>query len=320
LNSLTCRRRRVKCDEGLPECKNCKRVQRDCSYPEDKSTSRRPRTLSARKSRETSETQAGTEPNTLPISENPAPSSGPEAPVASADPTASWLPFPTEQWNEPINVLPDESFFLDDSLFTFGDAMSNNFGPVEWYDLLAEDFQGQTQNSRWDFDITSLSRRQSPRQSLIPVPPGVTFEEADPRPLPIVQKPWNTEKSIELKREEVIHFEHFINVVAPILDLFDPGKHFANVVPHLALHNVGLLKSLLAVGACHMSMMEPQPFNCFSEHFTVYSKCQVCHRSNRRAVLLRNAAISFSKFVISGLHDVLRDPSNGYHDQYIRGM
>jgi hypothetical protein len=214
--------------------------------------------LSARKSRETSETQAVTEPNTLPISENPAPSSGPEAPVASADPTASWLPFPTEQWNEPINVLPDESFFLDDSLFTFGDAMSNNFGPVEWYDLLAEDFQGQTQNSRWDFDITSLSRRQSPRQSLIPVPPGVTFEEADPRPLPIVQKPWNTEKSIELKREEVIHFEHFINVVAPILDLFDPGKHFANVVPHLALHNVGLLKSLLAVGACHMSMMEPQ--------------------------------------------------------------
>jgi hypothetical protein len=155
-------------------------------------------------------------------------------------------------------VIPDESFFLDDSLFTFGDAMTNNFGPVEWYDLLAEDFQGQTQNSRWDFDITSLSRRQSPRQSLIPIPPAVTFEEADPRPSPVEQRPWNTERSIKLKREEVVHFEHFINVVAPILDLFDPGKHFANAVPHLALHNVGLLKSLLAVGACHMSMMESQ--------------------------------------------------------------
>jgi hypothetical protein len=162
------------------------------------------------------------------------------------------------QWEAPIAVLPEESFFLDDNLFTFGDTMTNNFGPVEWYDLLAEDFQGQTQNSRWDFDVTSLSRRQSPRQSLAPDTGGITFDDVDARPLPVVQKPWNTESGIELKQEEVVYFEHFINVVAPVLDLFDPGKHFANVVPHLALRNVGLLKSLLAVGACHMSIIQAQ--------------------------------------------------------------
>jgi hypothetical protein len=53
----------------------------------------------------------------------------------------------------------------------------------------------------------------------------------------------------------------YLSVVAPILDLFDPVKHFANVVPHLALHNVGLLKSLLAVGACHMALFQDQDAN-----------------------------------------------------------
>jgi hypothetical protein len=54
----------------------------------------------------------------------------------------------------------------------------------------------------------------------------------------------------------LIFFEHYVNPVAPILDLFDSVKHFAGVVPHLALHNVGLLESFLAVGACHMLLYQ----------------------------------------------------------------
>jgi hypothetical protein len=181
------------------------------------------------------------------------------------DPMQSWLPFQPAS----NNVLPDESFFLDDSLFTFGDTLTPNFGPVEWYDLLAEDainsMQGETQSTRWNFDITSLSRKQTPRQSLVPEVDGVVFDNTDAQPVTtqdIVPKPWNTENKIELKRDELVYFEHFISVVAPILDLFDPGKHFASVVPHLALRNVGLLKSLLAVGACHMSIYLPQSSSC----------------------------------------------------------
>jgi hypothetical protein len=160
-------------------------------------------------------------------------------------------------------VLPDETFFLDDNLFSFNDTLTSDFGPVEWYDLLAEDainnMQGQNQSSRWTFDINTLSRRQSPRQSPIPEPGGIIFDGTeDTQPVAIVQKPWNTESGIELKHEEVVYFEHFITVVAPILDLFDSGKHFATAVPHLALRNVGLLKALLAVGACHMAVLQRQ--------------------------------------------------------------
>ena len=126
------------------------------------------------------------------------------------------------------------------------------------YDLLAEDaissMQGQPQSNRWNFDIASLSRRQSPRQSIALGAGEDPFSNVDVQSVTFPAQPWNTEARIEIKREELIYFEHYVKVVAPILDLFDPEKHFANVVPHLALRNVGLLKSLLAVGACHMSL------------------------------------------------------------------
>jgi hypothetical protein len=126
--------------------------------------------------------------------------------------------------------------------------------------LLAEDainsMQGQPQSNRWNFDISSLSRRQSPRQSLVPDLGGDPFSNVDTQALTIPTQPWNTETRLELKREELIFFEHYVDVVAPILDLFDPAKHFASVVPHLALRNVGLMKSLLAVGACHMDLYQ----------------------------------------------------------------
>lgn len=118
--------------------------------------------------------------------------------------------------------------------------------------------QGQPQNNRRDFDITTLSRRQSPRQSVALEAGDGLFSPVNVQSVAIPTQPWNTETTIELKQEEIIYFEHYVAVVAPILDLFDPDKHFANVVPHLALRNVGLLKSILAVGACHMALFQDQ--------------------------------------------------------------
>jgi hypothetical protein len=118
--------------------------------------------------------------------------------------------------------------------------------------------QGQTHSNRWNFDIASLSRRQSPRQSVAPAAEDDPFGSVNVQTVAIAEQPWNTETRIELKRQELTYFEHYVNEVAPILDLFDPAKHFANVVPHLALHNVGLLKSLLAVGASHMALSQDQ--------------------------------------------------------------
>jgi hypothetical protein len=49
------------------------------------------------------------------------------------DPVPPWIPFSTEQPELPENVIPDDGFFLDDSLFTFGDSLTPNLGPMEWY-------------------------------------------------------------------------------------------------------------------------------------------------------------------------------------------
>ena len=122
-----------------------------------------------------------------------------------------------------------------------------------------ETMQDHSPGNRWNFDYSSLSRRQTPRQSVAPdAEPG---EDDDPATgtQNLTLQPWNSDAQIELKEEELIFFEQYINVIAPILDLFDPLSHFATVVPHLALRNVGLLKSILAVGARHLTLGQTQP-------------------------------------------------------------
>lgn len=54
--------------------------------------------------------------------------------------------------------------------------------------------------------------------------------------------------------DELNLFQHFVNVIGPVLDLFDPSRNFSNLVPRLAVHNAGLLRSLLAVAARHMAL------------------------------------------------------------------
>jgi hypothetical protein len=45
------------------------------------------------------------------------------------DSTHSWIPFNVDPPQGAGTVLPDESFFLDDSLFSFGDTLTPSFGP-----------------------------------------------------------------------------------------------------------------------------------------------------------------------------------------------
>lgn len=114
--------------------------------------------------------------------------------------------------------------------------------------------QDQNPSNRWNFDYASLSRRQTPRQSVGPDAGVDGGDDPAAAARDLLSEPWNTATMIELTDEELVFFEHYINFVAPILDLFDPLNHFASMVPHLALRNVGLLKSILAVGARHLTL------------------------------------------------------------------
>lgn len=43
--------------------------------------------------------------------------------------TQSWIPFDLDPSQGAGTLLPDDSFFLDDSLFSFGDTLTPSFGP-----------------------------------------------------------------------------------------------------------------------------------------------------------------------------------------------
>lgn len=159
-----------------------------------------------------------------------------------------------------------------------------NISPFEWYDLLARDAISNIQRlndtetdnpQRWKFPEIALSGRQSPDPEYpeAPLEQPTRYSEQqqqqqqqhaleqrhDGIDAPLldnrhISEPWNTSSSIELSSTDLTFFRYYIEVVGPILDLFDPARHFNNVVPHLALRNTGLLKSILAVGAKHMSL------------------------------------------------------------------
>lgn len=173
---------------------------------------------------------------------------------------------------------PFASFHADSSSQALTWAASPGSAPFRWYDLVAQDaltyFEKNSLLNRdvnWDFDPRSLSRRPSASHNL----PGDTFgrtlashsANAPQHPLFLshiesdlesrgghVTEPWNLPEPVVLQTEELRYLEHYVQKVAPILDLFDPAKHFGNIVPHMALRNVGLLKALLAVAARHMSL------------------------------------------------------------------
>jgi hypothetical protein len=68
------------------------------------------------------------------------------------------------------------------------------------------------------------------------------------------QQFWQSPEAIQLKDHEYDMFQRFVTGVSLWIDLFDPLKHFSTFVPHLALHNEGLMKAVLAVGARHLSL------------------------------------------------------------------
>ena len=65
---------------------------------------------------------------------------------------------------------------------------------------------------------------------------------------------WQTSEPLRLKDHEFDMFQRFVTGVSIWIDLFDPLKHFSTFVPHLALHNDGLMRAVLALGARHLSI------------------------------------------------------------------
>lgn len=274
--SLTCRKRRVKCDEGRPRCLQCSKSDRDCRYAQPSDVGQADTSVSETAgSREDAVRQAHCSRNSPGLTRGTVDS--------IKESYRDTFPVPTEasvafQLHNSIDIprqddppgtssdgcLPNVNFDFAASPLARSQVSLLNISPFEWYDLLAQDAISQIQRlndasngepRRWHFDERTLSRRQSPAPRCTDAGShtqhGLGVSPVDHG---LVDKPWNTAESIELSPEDVGFFRYYIEVVGPILDLFDQERHFINAVPHLALRNLGLLKAILAVAAKHMSL------------------------------------------------------------------
>ena len=268
---LTCRRRRVKCDEGRPRCANCLKSDRDCEFP----------------SANTHVTESADHPQKSHAVEAKPPAKSVPVPQALSDAslaiqTPSLVDGRDSVLNDAANIWPhflppleplqdiavpqDSPATILSSLLDFDQTnlTANDLAPYGWYDLVAADALADLERHKhFDSELlniteTSLSRRRTPE----PEPNDADQEGPTSRASNAVSpnikasyaEPWNSPVRFTLDGDELAYFDYFINVVGPILDLFDPGDHFSVVVPHLALQNEGLLKSLLAVAARHLAL------------------------------------------------------------------
>ncbi|KAI8654582.1 Zn(2)-C6 fungal-type domain-containing protein [Fusarium keratoplasticum] len=282
---LTCRKRRVKCDEGKPRCVQCSKSDRDCRYAQPSDSGQADQDVSeAAGLRDDIVHEAscsGNSPSATQGTEDaenrPSIEKGYQDTFAGV-PTEASVTFRLHnsidipQDNHPETSsgdgdLPNIDFAFAASPLARSQVSLLNISPFEWYDLLAQDAISQIQRwndtsngePRWNFDERTLSRRQSPAPISTDADSHAHHRHDDILGASLVDhgladKPWNTATSIELSSEDLGFFRYYTEIVGPILDLFDQGRHFTNIVPHLALRNSGLLKAILAVAAKHMSL------------------------------------------------------------------
>ena len=242
---MTCRKRRVKCDEIKTRCGPCTKSDRECTYA---AFSTSPLAAEATAARSGSDASA----------QHPTTGSFTGESIAAITSPATKKSIAGDIDPQLFTNSPELRFDLSPLTIT-ASLPSPNSAPFEWYDLLAEDAVNNIQKHNLGFDSGILSRRQSP----VPETPNIDPELQSPSqpPAPSLE-PWNSPEVIHLSEEELVLFQHFVDYIGPILDLFDSTRQFSTHVPRLAVRNVGLLRSLLAVAARHLALqtdLQPQP-------------------------------------------------------------
>lgn len=123
---------------------------------------------------------------------------------------------------------------------------TTDFASTRWLSLLATD----AANADSGFSLAPSPAPQSPAPEGRPERPELSRHytaTGDPE-----RKTWQLPQDMVLTNHEAILFRHFTERVAGWLDLLDPSMPFGAQATRLALRNVGVMKSLLALAAKHM--------------------------------------------------------------------
>lgn len=238
-HSLTCRKRRVKCDEGKPSCATCFKSERACIY--------------------------ATDPAIVQGTDRSCSVHAPSTPSVKDDelgdanhPKATTKAISRDA--DPKLVMESPELLIDSPLTHAPSIPSPNSAPLEWYDLLAEDAINNIDkyNLNLDLDRNTLARQHSLGSEAAYVESQIQVPQQGPgrEHTPVICEQWNSPNIIPMTSDELMLFQHYIDVIGPMIDVCDPSRQFTTTVPGLAVYNVGLLKSMLALAARHLALRE----------------------------------------------------------------
>ncbi|KAJ5351031.1 hypothetical protein N7452_000005 [Penicillium brevicompactum] len=270
---LICKRRHVKCDEAQPQCGPCVKGNRPCVYgaresstgphPEDGEAIHSPANVHAPLQVLVDACQQEQDldrSNLVNSTASPsvAPTVGSPAYLPHSEPPHGSVLSPGTE----VSVTP------------------SRVAPLSWFELLARDAAnadtgfllspphklprtpegGQTTSPQHSENLRPRSwrERESFEAAAFPRVSGIEARRIlnieTEAALPDNPSSWTTSSPIPLSELERHIFNHFVGHSSQWLDFYDPIKQFSTTVPHLALHNPGLMKALLAFTARHISL------------------------------------------------------------------
>ncbi|KAK3683164.1 hypothetical protein LTR37_020503 [Vermiconidia calcicola] len=262
-----CRKRHMKCDESKPTCGPCAKGSRNCTY----ANVLRLDTLEGAGST----TFASTSEQRAPAHQQH--SRYKDATSRARQPAPQCRPV-TPPRDDALEITGPRSSFSTSA------RHGNDGAPLRWFGLLVGDA------SDIDLDLPSLD--MIPGNALAQrhqLQPGCVGVKDLPKPGPSSAAPaegvalrnppkppqipvlpplqtscgdsianerhfWEAAEPIRLKDHEYDMFKRFVTDISLWIDLFDGLKHFSTLVPQLAIHNTGLMKAVLALGARHLSI------------------------------------------------------------------
>ncbi|TLS31031.1 hypothetical protein PpBr36_03878 [Pyricularia pennisetigena] len=252
---LTCRKRHKKCDERVPVCGPCTTAARDCVFPPD---------------------APGTRATATPVnreSKTPTPSDRHEALSPIEDALRAHLsPGPRHQRAESTHTdlglsSPGSGrpgFFSTGRTqnlgMSIGDAYMETLKGYSPETVSSEPWTSDLALARWLSLVATDAARSDRSFSLAPSPapqtppacaaaePTFYTEPGDPE-----RRAWQLDRDFMLSGREALLFRHFTDRMAGWLDLLDPAAPFSSRAVRLALRNTGVMKSILALAAKHLS-------------------------------------------------------------------
>ncbi|KAK7413953.1 hypothetical protein QQX98_007136 [Neonectria punicea] len=137
---------------------------------------------------------------------------------------------------------------------------------------------------------------------------------------------WHSAEPIKLSPQECRLFKHFVQHISQWIDLFEPKKPFGSFVPHLAMHNFGLINAILALSARHLALStneppgnpnfsRPDPNDAIRYYYKALHYSQEAMRYNTYKVSLELLAIS----IIISTYEML-DGSSTDWERHLKGV